>query len=273
MASPSLLIPAPLKLCTRKQNEHPCGSQRKQFRTPKRPKLTLFGTPEFPRVEYENTETTAGCGPCRTTRLRVSPWSIGHHWTSRTTPSWLPASAQIGSEDCCARSKYKPLPPCPCKVLPSTSASVSSEEWKRTKRSVPVQGSQRIVTHAASEKNDFVNAGFAALPKSVKTRTIAGEALVDAGQKAARAVAPGSEGEPGDTAICEILSIWIRLNCVSKRPSSTRTSLDTPRKASFSSVLQTTGGHLNGEMCGAKKRTAAKANAQPGPRRTRSLRR
>eukprot|EP00416_Gambierdiscus_australes_P007269 CAMPEP_0171124256 /NCGR_PEP_ID=MMETSP0766_2-20121228/108825_1 /TAXON_ID=439317 /ORGANISM="Gambierdiscus australes, Strain CAWD 149" /LENGTH=77 /DNA_ID=CAMNT_0011587171 /DNA_START=101 /DNA_END=330 /DNA_ORIENTATION=+ len=76
------------------------------------------------------------------------------------------------------------------------SASVSSEECTKTSKSVPATGSQRIVTQSASEKKDLVRAGFAPLLKSVYTLTIAGAALVVAGQKAARALSE----EPGETA-------------------------------------------------------------------------
>mmetsp|Transcript_95312 Transcript_95312/g.269265 ORF Transcript_95312/g.269265 Transcript_95312/m.269265 type:complete len:379 (-) Transcript_95312:1305-2441(-) len=48
MLSASLLMPAPRRLWTRRQKDRPCGSHRRQFRTPKRPRLILRGTPALP---------------------------------------------------------------------------------------------------------------------------------------------------------------------------------------------------------------------------------
>lgn len=85
-----------------------------------------------------------------------------------------------------------------------------------------MQGSHRMVTQSASEKKDFVNAGFAPLLQSVKTRTMAGTELVPAGQNAANgAIASIAGGETGEIANCDKLSAWMRLNCLSVRPSNT----------------------------------------------------
>mmetsp|Transcript_39485 Transcript_39485/g.108783 ORF Transcript_39485/g.108783 Transcript_39485/m.108783 type:complete len:204 (+) Transcript_39485:1583-2194(+) len=196
----------------------------------------------------------------------------------------------MGSEASQARSRYRPLPPCPWSVRPSTSASVSSDECTKSSKSVPSMGSHFIVTQTASEKKDFVRAGFADFPNSVYTRTMAGAAwFAPAGQKAAIAPCAGAAtvvaefspcrvsrpqraaAPPGEMDICDTSSTRSRRRSCKVFPSNTCISPDTQRKAWCSSVLQAMGGHRTGEYVGTKRRPLGikDAHAHPGPRRTR----